>query len=291
MRFDSSFSDIKGASGGKEIILPTFDVFLWPIVEVMKTRVEEWSRSQVIESVLEHESIKGYFHRSSKGDKAELQYRAARAFDLLLVADVVEERFGNLYALSNGALVLTEEETLSIPKRIRTLDSYFHHSEDQTGPVAFAEEESKKTIASKTVKFLRGKSLNELQLKEKLVKDFIERRGLGRNLKVINAYLKKADYVKMVLESEDVVSCNDDGTIELTEDLEEARQTVEEHYGHHGWAFIASRISSYFCRVREGARQRIGQRVTGRLVFDITAVLSLIGLSLILVKKVGSDRK
>lgn len=257
----------------------------------MKTRVEEWSRSQVIESVLEHPSIKSHFDLSSESGRSELRYRADRAFDLLVVADVVEERLGNLYALGNGALVLTEQEALAIPKRIRTLDSYFHHSEDQTGQVAFAEEESKKTIASKTVKFLRGKSLNELQLKEKLVKDFIERRGLGKNLKVINAYLKKADYVKMVLESEDVVSCGNDGTIELTEDLKEARQAVEEHYGHQGWAFIASRIRSYFCRVREGARQRIGQRVTGRLVFDIAAVLSVIGLSLILVRKIGSDRK
>lgn len=291
MRFDSNFSDLTGSGGGEVFSLPTFDMFLWPVIEVMKSRVGEWSRAQVVDAVIEHPSVMGYSVNLSDNDQSELRYRAARAFDLLVVADVVEERFGSLYALGNGALVLTEDETLAIPKRIRTLDSYLHQSKESSSQELFVDQETKKSIAKKTVKFLRDESLNELQLKEKLVKDFVNRRGLGKNLKAINAYLEKADYVKMVLESEDVVSCRDDGTIELTENVKEARQTVEEHYSHQGWALIASRIRSYFCRVRDRARRRMGRRVAGRLVFDVAAVLSVIGLSLLLVKRFGRDDK
>ncbi len=291
MRFDSNFSDLTGSGGGEVFSLPTFDMFLWPVIEVMKSRVGEWSRAQVVDAVIEHPSVMGYSVNLSDNDQSELRYRAARAFDLLVVADVVEERFGNLYALGNGALVLTEEETLAIPKRIRTLDSYLHQSQESSSQELFVDQETKKSIAKKTVKFLRDESLNELQLKEKLVKDFVKRRGLGKNLKAINAYLKKAEYVKMVLESEDVVSCRDDGTIELTEDLDQARQTVEEHYDLKGWAYIVSRFRSYFFCVRDGARRRIGSRVVKRFLFDVFAVLSVVGLSWLLVKRIGPGSK
>ncbi|MCB9472088.1 MAG: hypothetical protein H6677_27680 [Candidatus Obscuribacterales bacterium] len=287
----SSSSEINGAGVTGSTELPTFDCFLWPVIEVMKSRVGEWGRAQVVESAIEHPSIGLSPAELSENDEQELRYRAARAFDLLVVAEVVEERFGNLFALGAGALVLTEEEALTIPRRIRTLDSYFHRGEDQSSDESLLGRETKKSIARKTVKFLRDESLNELQLKEKLVKDFVDRRGLGKNLKVINAYLKKAEYVKMVLESEDVVSCKEDGTIELSEDSQTAREVLEEHYEHPAWNLITSRLRRYFFRVRTAARDHMGRRYAGRVAFDILAVLSIIGLSWLVADRINRHRK
>ncbi|MBI1271873.1 hypothetical protein GC174_15720 [bacterium] len=69
MRFDSNFSEIRGAGGSGETNLPTFDNFLWPVLEVMKTRVGEWSRAQVVEGVLEHPAIKNHIVGLSESDQ------------------------------------------------------------------------------------------------------------------------------------------------------------------------------------------------------------------------------
>lgn len=261
--------------------IPSFDYFFWPILEFMKEKGEEVSRLQAVDSVCR----KFYRAPGNKGlselARDEVSYRVGRAFDLLTVAEIVEERLGNLYVLSNGGLTITHEEASNLHRHVRNLDNYFQDNGDAIEhPV-----ESREVIARNTVRFLKGDALNDLQLKEKLVKDFIDRNGIGRNMKVVNGYLKQAEYVKTVLKAEDIVAESKDGRFVLKEPFEDAERVIEEHYHEDGLGSVSRGFRKLMRRVRARARARYGKALIRQVAYDITAIFSIIGLTWLFVRE------
>ena len=255
--------------------LPSFDYFFWPILEFMKEEGEEVTRLQAIDAVCKNFYQASASKTYTEHEKEELSYRVGRAFDLLAVAEIVEERLGNLFALSNGGLTITFEEASNLHRHVRNLDNYFHDNGEAVDHAV----ESKEQIAKDTVRFLKGEPLNELQLKEKLVKDFIERNGIGRNMKVVNGYLKQADYVKSVLKAEEIVAETEDGTFVLREPADEAEHIIEEHYHNEGLGSISRGFQTLIRRVRARAKARYGKALMKQLAYDMTAIFSIIGLT------------
>lgn len=268
-----------------DLHLPSFDSYLWPIIQVMKSDEQEQSRDQILTKVLSMPCAD--WDELEASDKKELHYRAQRAFDLLIVADLIEEKFGNLYTLTNGALILEESDANSLPRRVRTLDTYL--SQGNEVPTVT---ESNKVIAKRTVRFLRGDNLNGLQLKEKLVKDFLARNEVGINMAAVDAFLDKTDYVKMVLEAEDILEVADDGHIELCQSPDQSDRLVEEHYSrNYVGEFIARRFNNLSERYKRKKGNRLRIRLTRRCVFDISTFLSVVGLSWLIVRRKGGSRK
>lgn len=261
------------------IFLPSFDCFIWPIIELMKSSGDEMTKKQVIKSVQDSKFVNMPDKELSNREIRELEYRAERAFDLLLVAEIIEERFGNLYALTNGAFLITEEEARNLPRRVRTLDSYFIHDESQEDLV-----DNPQAIAAQTIEALKEDSLNEFELKEKLVKEFASKNDLKKNLSVVDNYVTKVDYVKKVLEAKDIVEEDNDGNIELCHSPRKAKKLLDLHYTYSSWQQMKSFFQGFKKSLVEKEVEKTNSNLKKGLLADLGLFVSVVGLSWMFVR-------
>ena len=250
-----------------KMFLPTFDCFLWPIIQLLKQEGQEMTRLQIIEGVLQTKEVT----IEENVDLEELNYRVNRAFDILMVADILVERSGHKFTLSNYALALDENEVRALPRHIRTLDRYFCHEDTENKSNIVSEESIAKTI----VESLNSEPLNDIELNEKLVKTYIDTDNGGKSKEVIDSFIKQVNYVKTVLKAKQVIDSDSEGLNFIEKEADKAKMEVDKHYNASSY-FLKKSWDNLLEKVRDKRINYLKKRSISGLLVSFLVIIALV---------------
>lgn len=209
--------------------MPAFDKFLVPIVDALKEHNGFASREIVEQEAIEKVRKQYRIDSIRPAIDQELRMRVERSEELLMRAGVIVQLGINMLKLTSLALLLTREEVVALPKKIREINE--HNEGVITPPID--EELGRSTafpitpearalpaiplfddIATAMKRELLEEKMTPLQIEERMIKHYA--RSEGYTAGSLDVLRSRTQSVRRVLESLSIISLESSGAYVVT---------------------------------------------------------------------------